>query len=470
MKKIQLIIKILAVVLVVAIAFVGIYVQKQNRMENIVKDYSLGMDLEGSRVIELKVSDEKKEITKDKDGNVVKEEDKKEDGKYTTEEQPVNSDEVKTLENYKKSKSIIEKRLKELGVGSFITKLDEENGTIILEIPENTETDHTVSNISQTGEFKIVDSEDEEKVLMDNNDIKKASVLYNTGTTGTVVYLNIEFNKEGKEKIKNISTEYATNEDSDDSSSDEESSDDSAEDSSDSTSEESSDKEEQKKITMKIDDTDMISTSFDDVIENGSIQLSMGQASAERSKVNDNIKSASTIATVLDVGKLPVVYETESNQYIATDITTDLLLKIAIVAGAVLLVAILVLVFKYKGLGILAGIELIGFTAIYTLLIRYTNVVITLEGLSAFAVIIVLNYVFNYKLLGRIKELKGEERIKAITDEFLSFCIKVIPICILSIVFCFINWTPISSFGMVMFWGLIMVALYNITVAKSFLK
>ena len=68
MKKIQLVIKILAVALVVAIAFVGIYVQKQNRMENVVKDYTLGMDLEGARVIELKVSDEKKEITRDKDG------------------------------------------------------------------------------------------------------------------------------------------------------------------------------------------------------------------------------------------------------------------------------------------------------------------------------------------------------------------------------------------------------------------
>ena len=463
MKKVQLVIKILIVALIVAIAFVGIYVQKQNRMENIVKDYSLGMDLDGSRVVELKVSDKKDEITKDKDGNIVKEEDKKEDGKYTTEEHPVNSDEVKTSENYKKCKSIIEKRLKKLGVDSFVTKLDEETGTIILEIPENTETDHTVSNISQTGKFKIVDSEDEDKVLMDNSDIKKASVLYNTGTTGTVVYLNIEFNKDGKEKIKNISTEYKTIEDNEDSSSSEDSSDESAEES-------SEDKEEQKKITMKIDDTDMISTSFDEVIENGSIQLSMGQGSAERSKVNDNIKSASTIATVLDIGELPVVYETESNQYIATDITTDLLLKIAMVAGIVLLLAILVLIFKYKGLGILAGIELIGFTALYTLIIRYTNVVITLEGISAFAVIIVLNYVFNYKLLGRIKEVKGEERIKAFTDEFLSFCIKIIPICILSIVFCFINWTPISSFGMVMFWGLIMVALYNITVAKSFLK
>ena len=85
MKKIQLVAQIVAIALISAIGFAGIYVQKQNRMENIVKDYSLGMDLEGVRTIELKVSDETKEITKDKDGKVIEEDKKEEDGEYTTE-------------------------------------------------------------------------------------------------------------------------------------------------------------------------------------------------------------------------------------------------------------------------------------------------------------------------------------------------------------------------------------------------
>ena len=208
-KKIQLITKILLVAILVAIAFVGIYVQKQNRMENVVKDYTWGMDLTGTRVIELEVSDEKETITKDKDGKVVKEEDKKEDGEYTTEEKEKNPEEVKTLDNYKKSKQILENRLKKLGVNDYIIKLNEETGKIILEIPEDDNTDHTVSNVSQVGKFEIVDSEDTEKVLMDNGDIKLSNVLYNTTTSGTTVYLNIEFNKEGTEKLKNISNEYA---------------------------------------------------------------------------------------------------------------------------------------------------------------------------------------------------------------------------------------------------------------------
>ena len=461
MKKIQLVIKILAVALVVAIAFAGIYVQKQNRMENVVKDYSLGMDLEGARVIELTVSDETKEVTRDKDGKIVKDSDKKENGDYTTEKQPVNQDDVKNAGNYKKSKEIIEKRLKKLGVDNYIIKLDEETGKIVLEIPENDDTDHIVSNISETGKFQIVDSEDTEKVLMDNGDIKSSNVLYNTTASGTVVYLNIEFNKQGKEKLKNISEEYKTVENSGDSETENSKSE------SEGTTEE---KEKQKEITMKIDDNDMITTSFDETMENGSIQLSMGQASQDKSKINDNVKSSTTIATILDTGNMPVVYETVENEYVATDITNDMLIKLAIGAAVAIAIALLVLIIKFKKFGLLSTIEFLGFVALYSLLLRYTNVIITLEAIAAIAGIIVTNYIFNYRVLGKIKELKGEERTKAYNEEFVTFCIKAIPICLLSIVFCFIKWEPISSFGMTMFWGLTLSALYNITIAKNFLK
>lgn len=466
MKKIQLVTKILAVALVVAIAFVGIYVQKQNRMENVVKDYSWGMDLTGARVIELKVSDEKEKITRDKDGKIVKEEDKKEDGDYTTEEKPVNADEVKTADNYKKSKDIIEKRLYKLGVDNYVIKLDEDTGKIIVEIPENDETDHTVSNISEKGKFEIVDSEDTEKVLMDNSDIKSSSVLYNTTTTGTTVYLNIEFNKEGTEKLKNISTEYKKNENSS-STTDSESSD-----SSENTGEKTEEKEEtkQKEITMQIDGNKMITTGFDETMENGTIQLSMGQATKDKGKLNEYVQSTTTIATILDSGNMPVKYETEKNEYTASDITKDTLIKIAIIEAVVAFLAIIILIIKHKKLGILASIAYIGFVALYLLLIRYTNVIITLEGISALAVIFTLNYVFIYKMLNKIKEYGKDEKSRAIKDTIISFSIKIIPICILSIVFCFINWMPISSFGMAMFWGLLLTELYNITVTRNFLK
>ena len=53
---------------------------------------------------------------------------------------------------------------------------------------------------------------------------------------------------------------------------------------------------------------------------------------------------------------------------------------------------------------------------------------------------------------------------------YKEFFIKIIPIIILVITFCFIKWTPISSFGMVMFWGIALIAAYNSIVTNSLLK
>ena len=213
-KIIPTITKILVVILISLIAFIGIYVQKTNRMENVIKDYKYNMDLEGRRVLSLKVNDEKETIIKDAEGKKVEEELSDEEISqkgYTKEEIPNNKEEVLTLENYEKSKEIIEKRLKELKVNNYIIRLEETTGTIYLELPEDNNIDHTISNISEVGKFEIQDAETEE-VLISNNQLKNADVLYNTDTTGTTVYLSIELNKEGKEKLNEISRTYVKTE------------------------------------------------------------------------------------------------------------------------------------------------------------------------------------------------------------------------------------------------------------------
>ncbi|MCI8470835.1 MAG: hypothetical protein HFJ35_05110, partial [Clostridia bacterium] len=58
MKKIKILTITLLIVAITMIAFFGIYRQKQNRMENIMKDYDLAMDLKGTRNIRLKLNTE----------------------------------------------------------------------------------------------------------------------------------------------------------------------------------------------------------------------------------------------------------------------------------------------------------------------------------------------------------------------------------------------------------------------------
>ena len=59
---------------------------------------------------------------------------------------------------------------------------------------------------------------------------------------------------------------------------------------------------------------------------------------------------------------------------------------------------------------------------------------------------------------------------KAMKETFKDFFIKMIPICIMAITFCFIKWIPISSFGMIMFWGLLLIAVYNPIITLYLLK
>ena len=189
MKKIKLLTITLAIILVTAVAFFGVYIPVQNRMEDKVEGYSYAMDLKGGRNIRLIVDTSNKTEVKDSEGNEVEDADNLTDEEitqngYTKEEVPTNSQDVLTYDNYKKSKDIIEKRLSKLGVDNYIVKLDDKTGDILIEIPENDNTDSVISNIGTTGKFEIVDSKTKE-VLMDNNDIKSARVMYGSNSTST---------------------------------------------------------------------------------------------------------------------------------------------------------------------------------------------------------------------------------------------------------------------------------------------
>ena len=58
MRKVKIITIILAILLLSLIAFGGIYIQTQNRMENKVRGYQLGRELDSQRVVLLNVAEE----------------------------------------------------------------------------------------------------------------------------------------------------------------------------------------------------------------------------------------------------------------------------------------------------------------------------------------------------------------------------------------------------------------------------
>ena len=455
MKTVKILTITLLVILISMISFVGIYQKNKNKMENKVKDYSYSMSLNGARTIKLKVNTE------------------------STDDVPNNSEEVLTAENYKKSKEVIEKRLNKMNVEEYTTSVNETTGEITIQIPEqNSQTDTIIGNLNTVGKFEILDSETKE-VLLNNDDIKSSEVLYNTTNSGTSVYLQIEFNKNGKDKLKNVSQTYVsvnnTTNNTTENNVAENTTSETENEATNTTTEGSSDTATtEKKITMKIDDQEIMSTSFDEPITTGKIQLSVGSATTDRTTLQNYVDQAQSVATTLDTGKLPVKYDLKKNQYILPKLTTQDLIKVEIAIAIIAVVGIIILIVKHNLNGLLAGIAYVGLSAVYMLVVRYTNVTISIESIAGIIIVLILNYIFTTMFLNKIEELnkeKAENVMKKATGAtYKKFYLRIIPICIMAIAFSFIKWVTISSFGMITFWGIVIIAIYNAIITRYLLK
>ncbi len=469
-KAIKILTIILTIILVSMIGFIGIYVQKQNRMENIVKDYDYAMDLKGARIIAIKPEEEIETKIKDAEGNEIEEEltdeEIKEKG-YTKEEVNKNAEKL-TLENFKQTEEIIIKRLEQLGLDDYNIALNEQSGEIKIEIEENNSTNSIISDLYTTGNFEISDSETEE-VLLDNQYIKEAKVGYISETNGTSVCLQIELNSEGRAKLEEITNTYKTVEESEEETATEETSEseeseeaseteetDTAEEAE---TEETDEETKQKEITMKINDQTIMTTSFDEPIHTGKMQLTVGSASSDAKTINEYAEKALSYATILNNGKLPMDYEVSGNEFIYSEITNQEILYAIIGIAGITAIALMYLIIKYKLHGLLASFSFIGFVSTLLLLIRYANVVISLGTIFAGVIALVINYLILIKIL------KKKEK-----NEFVTFFFKAIPIAICSIIFCFMDWIPIASFGMTLFWGVILTLVYNYLVTAPVLS
>ncbi len=492
MKKVKIITMIVLIILITMVSFFGVYTQVQNRMENQVKEYALDMDLDGARYVRLSVNRENTDVIKDADGNEVETDEEMTDEQlaekgYTKESVPNNSEDVLTVENYEKSKKIISERLELQGAGEYEISVDNETGDILVQIPENENTDSFVSNMNTIGNFEIIDA-DTKEILMDNNDIKSVNVMYGSNSstsTGTTVYMNIEFDKEGTKKLENISNTYVEGTDTTNTTSEdtntttENTTNTETENTTDNTTSNETNTTEDnaettKEITLKIDDQEIMTTSFDEPIENGRLQLSMGTATTDVNTLQDNIAQTSAMASVLDSGKLPIQYDIKSNEYILSDITNTHIAYLALVVGIVLLIGFIIFVIRYKVNGLLSAIAFIGLISLYLLVIRYTNVSVSIQGIVGIIVTFILNYIFINKILSTIKKSEDSKKLETvkegIKESYKEFFMKLIPICISVIAFCFASWTTISSFGMVMFWGIALIALYNYLITATMLK
>ena len=464
-------------ILISVISFGGIYYVNKGEMKNRLPDYVLGSSIKGYRHITLVASESTNEdenntnSTSNTTENTTENASENETSNTTenatennTTENAVNttnttSENVNTASNYKKSANIIKRRLKVLNIDNYNVTCDESTGRIVVDLPEDDKTDIILSDLTEVGKFTIEDSETGE-VLLDNGDVKSVKFgQQNTGTSSSSsLIMGIEFNSKGTKKFRNITKEYQ-NELA------ENSTEESNTTNSTNTTENSTDSSEKKdkKVKIKIDDAEILTTDFSEVIDNGVLTLTVGNANDETQR-----NSALNIGAIIQNEPLPVKYQVEGNTYTESSIDENTLKVIIYCLVVIALVIALVLIVKYRTMGILQAILSVGYIGLLLIVIRYANVVESLDGILSIFVCYVINSIFAFmisKVLSN-KDLTKKVSKKSVNNVIKKYGLIIIPELIIATVCLFTSWSAIFSFGMILFWGIVISFVYNVAVTK----
>ena len=459
LKKIRIIAVILIAILLCIVAFGGFYVKKQGIWENVIPDFKLGMELGGIRELHFVLDDteEEKEVYLDSNGNYagdVKEDssntevsletegttetsDQQDDSTdiegYTKETKTIksNNDEDINIENFEVSKKIIQQRLEKLDFYEYNIRQDTVTGEIIVELPDDDNIEVEQSMISTVGKLEIID-EQTGLILMDKSDVKKATMLASS-ENGYQTYLQLEFTNQGAEKLKEISKNYqsVTNEDG---------------------------TQTTNYISILLDGQTISTTYFSKEMNTTFIQLPMGNSTENYEEYLDIAQSVSTIADIINEETMPLVYTLSSDNHINSVITNDISMKVGIFTIALIVIVSLYLIIRFRLEGLKSAILSIAYIALLSIIIRYTNIIITVSALIAMICVIVINYIFMIKFLKLLKETQN--RKLAFTQTMKKLYLAIVPVCIIAIIFTFMSSVIISSIGMILFWGLFMQAIY----------
>lgn len=437
---------ILVVALIIFASFFGAYIiNKDGEKVGLLPDLNLGMEFGDTRVITASVDQGTTTIIYDKEGNIVEPEEgkeyKEEDG-YTTVEQPINAASLKKLSNYKKAKEIIEKRLKGNNISEYSIDLNQLTGKMRIEIAENSKAEEIQKIIQNSGSFFLLDGETLETVF-DSTYLEKAEVMYSQGDVETGVFLQLSFNEEGTKKLEELgkiyveTTEEKTNE-----------------------SGEVETVTNSKTVWVFLNDNFLGTTVLSNIVYNNKVMLTFNVTS-DVAELETAIKDAEYEAVLLNAGTLPLAYE-YSNEVQKTTLNKEAIIQFFTAIGIVFVIAYVYLVVKYKARGFISVYFQIGFLAVLIIVLRLTNVVLTMEGIAGIIISMILEYIFTYIVL-RCMERGIDGMYK---EANLEFFLNTLPAYIISIIFTFAPKANINSFGMTLFWGIIIIYVYNFIFSK----
>ena len=448
-KRLSLVLMILICVLIILVGFVGIYRKDANKYSNIIPNYNLASDLKGATILELKVSDSKNTVYYDKEGKKVDESNVTEENEknYTKEETDVNSKDALTEDNYKKTLKIFKERLKFLQVDQYNMDLDSKTGKIVLTFDDDYP-DDVQSILPMEGKLELIDSNTLD-VILDYKDVKSAKADYVQTEDGYTVYMDLKLTDEGIAKINDLD-KYKTSETK-------------KEDSEETTT-------TTNKFKLEFDKEEIEEISYDDIkLEKNNLKITILDKSTNTSTVNSKMNILSVVSKLVDIGKTPVVYTLDAEEYAKTTIDTKVIYGLIICAAAIIVLVGIYFIIKYKFKGLLAVIGMASNVSLITILARITNITISLDSFAAVVGLIILN---TYLISNILKETQNKEKTfgQNIKTAYLKSIDLIIIALIIFAVFAFNSMTVISSMGLLLFWGWAVIVLGNLLLTVPMLK
>ena len=350
-----------------------------------------------------------------------------------------------TEQNYEKVKNIVLNRLNGLGIGEYTVELDKATGQIKIRLQETDNTDMWAYYLNQSGKLEITDAETGE-VLLDESHIKDVGLLYGSnldenGQNVSYIYLQIAFDKDGTAKLDELSKVYiATTEEVEN---------------------EDGEKEEtttEKKVAIYLNGTNMGSTVITNIIYNDAVALCVGSAT-DNDEYTEQSENATNIVKILRSGTFPIEYTIKDEEIEAYSSKLDIKFKYYEIAVLILTLALyIVLIIRFKERGLITGNLLVGFLAATIIMLRLTNVVMTNTAIIGIALAVIIDYMFLIQIL-KSKGNFNEMLIK----HFLNWT----PTYIITVIIAFSKMTAISSFGMALIWGAMIIYIYNLIFTKS---
>lgn len=436
-KKINIVIILLAIILVSIISFVGVYKKYQNKMINVIPNYNVGTNLDGYRkaVIEVDTSDSKKAKT--------------EEGNNASDAKKAEKTQDEKNREYEKSLEIIKKRLSYLKVKDYTVSLDKNTGRIEMMLPEENDTDTVLSGLAETGKFEVVDSTNSE-VLLTNSDISKSEIVKDNKGTVTNLVLNVTFNSNGTKKFKDITKNYQNqvvenvnlNGTSNTTTGD--------------------NTKTNKKVTIKLDGSTLLQTSFSNIVDSGILSLTIGSSDSEVASFQDQYIGAKNLAALISNESLPIKYKVKTNYYIMSPLNKYNVIYLVYAGIAIALIISLALIIKFRLNGVIGTILSIGYMACLLIIIRYANVELSIEAMFGFIVAFMIGTIFNIFACSEFNNTNmTDKELQSVKNKvFKRFVLSLVPISIFTLIACLFSLSSLFSFGTVLFWAIVIAIIY----------